>query len=249
MERKWLYFSAAAVILVGLVGWELWINVVHPLYKIDSINLPNEKPVSSGIYNYVKDGVVIGTYRQKTESGTATDLASFLITSVVDVQTDGKSFEVETRLTVNSFNTPITYFVNATLDDSISSIRVKPFDKTYKIENIVNGELFSTQVEPTNPVFIVDNNVPAHWELIINGAKMVPGERYGLSALVPQLNGVKEYELSIDQNLSSITVAGIEYKCKVVRENSSDLIFYFSDGKLILFRNQPLNLEISLKLS
>ena len=242
-----MFFGAAIVILAGLVGWEIWINIAHPLYKISSINLPREVLGSPRVYNYLKDGVIIGTYTQTTERGPTYGIESFLITTVADVQTGGKNFVVKTRLTVNSFDTPLTYFVNATLDGSPSSIRVQRMEKIYEIQNTIQGQVFPTQIEPPSPVVIVDNNIPAHWELIIRGTKMEPGERYGLNALVPQQNGVKEFELSVDEKTSSITVDGVDYKCTVVRENTFDLSFYLSDGKLIRFRNQSQNIEISLK--
>lgn len=247
MDRKWLYFGAAIVILAGLVGWEIWINIAHPLYKISSINLPHEVLGSPRVYNYLKDGVIIGTYTQTTEMGPTSGIESFLVTTVADVQTGGKNFVVETRLTVNSFDTPLTYFVNATLAGTPSSIRVQRIEKVYEIQNTVQGQVFPTQVEPPNPVVIIDNNIPAHWELIISGIRMESGERYGLSALVPQQNGVKEFELSIDEKTSSITVEGVNYICTVIRENNFDLSFYLSNGKLVRFLNQPQNIEISLK--
>ena len=247
MDRKWLFFGAAAVILAGLIGGEIWINIAHPLYKISSINLSSDVLGSARVYNYMKDGVIIGTFMQMTERGPTYGVESFLVTTIADVQTGGKSFVVKTRLTVNSFNTPLTYFVNATLDGSPSSIRVQRMEKIYEIQNTIKGQVFSTQVEPPNPVVIVDNNIPAHWELIIRGVKMESGERYGLIALVPQQNGVKEFELSVDEKTSSITVEGVDYICTVVRENTFDLSFYLSDGKLIRFRNQSQNIEISLK--
>ena len=247
MDRKWLFFGAAVIILAGLVGWEIWINIAHPLYKISSINLSSEVLGSPRIYNYVKDGLIIGTYTQTTEKGPTFGVESFLVTTVADVQTGGKNFVVKTRLTVNSFDAPLTYFVNATLDGSPSSIRVQRMEKIYEIQNTVQGQMYPTQVEPPNPVVIVDNNIPAHWELIIHGVNMKSGERYGLSALVPQQSGVKEFELSVDEKTSSITVEGVEYICTVVRENTYDLSFYLSEGKLIRFRNQPQNIEIILK--
>ncbi|MCX6642141.1 MAG: hypothetical protein NTV15_01980 [Candidatus Bathyarchaeota archaeon] len=160
------------MILTGLVGWEIWINIAHPLYKISSIR----------VYNYMKDGVIIGTYTQTTERGPTYGVESFLVTTVADVQTGGKSFVVKTRLTVNSLDTPLTYFVNATLDGSSSSIRVQRMEKIYEIQNTIQGEVFPMQVEPPNPVVIVDNNIPAHWELIIRNIKMKPGEQ-GIRAL------------------------------------------------------------------
>ncbi len=247
MDRKWLFFGAAVIILGGLVGWEIWINIAHPLYKISSINLSSEVLGSPRIYNYVKDGVIIGTYTQTTERGPTFGVESFLVTTVADVQTGGKNFVVKTRLTVNSAATPLTYFVNATLDGAPSSIRLQRMEKIYEIQNTVQGQVYPKQVEPPNPVVIVDNNIPAHWELIIHGADMKSGERYGLSAIVPQQSGVKEFELSIDEKTSTITVEGVEYICTVVRENTSDLSFYLSDGKLIRYRNQPQNIEIILK--
>ena len=245
LDRKLILIGIGVVIILATFGLDYWYNYTNPVTEITEFSLPKTTPNPHRIYNYYKDGNLVGTYEQTLEP----TAEGYTAAVKINVSPEGNKYIVESLLTVDKQVAPIRYNVNATINDVSSSISLKPNGTSYTLTYKAKTNSTNFNLETTKPIVLIDNNHPTHWELILTGLSLDPGKRYSFKAIVPQQNQIVALEIVQSDKIQNVYVEGVYYNCTVIYENNYDLKFYFSNGELVLFQNQSQNLEIRLSSS
>jgi hypothetical protein len=89
---------------------------------------------------------------------------------------------------------------------------------------------------PANTV-IIDNNNPAHWELLMKSFNAEAGKKYGINTFTPQGAVVQKIEFGIDTSHQFVAIDTMSYECIVAREPNFQIALYFYNGDLIQYKN------------
>jgi len=101
---------------------------------------------------------------------------------------------------------------------------------------------------PVNTV-IIDNNSPAHWELLMKSFNAEAGKKYSINSFVPQGAVVQEIEFSVDSIHQFVNIGTKSYECVVARAPDFQITLYFYNGDLIQYNNDVDGIIIVKKMT
>lgn len=227
----------AALILAGAIGIELYTNFTNPQIDYTPGTFTSLLIGSTQIFDYYKDGNLIGTYAYILTNQTSGSETLYTLKTVVDAIYQEKNLTVNSTYKFRGEAIPATYEVDFDLDGVDSKIACKFLGGDVVIDSSTQGRNQTVSVPFPENTVIIDNNNPAHWELLMKSFIAEVGKKYRISAFVPQGAGVQGLEFGVDTSHQFVSIGTNTYECVVAREPNFQITLFFYHGNLIQFRN------------
>ncbi len=226
-----------ALIIAGAVAVELYSNFSNPFIDYSPtgyINLLTGAPQS---FNYYKDGNLIGTYTYNLSNQTSGGSNQYTLTTKVDIIYQFTHLEVNTTHQFLSEVSHISYNEDFSSNGTMTSLHCLFAGDNVNVVNYSEGKNQTLSVAlPTNTV-LIDNNDPAHWELLSKSFNASEGSKYYVNAFVPQGGVIQQFEYGVDTAHQFVNIGSKSYECVVAREPNFEITLYFYNGDLIQYRN------------
>ena len=237
MNNRAVLIIGVAILAVA-VGLELWYTNSNPVipYAPTSFNDTDLGQVKS--FSYIKDGEVIGTYLYTVAVDRSASPSPYTASTHSDITYKGSHIVLDTSLTFSSTMAPRFYRVRATVNGTLSTIACSFSPESVMIVNTSGGKNQNLTVSLPAGTVVVDNNNPAHWEILYRSFKPRLGKIYGMTAFVPQSGNVYDYQIGLDPSTKPVTIEAQSYNCVVVREPDIGVVAYFYGGSLMRFDSQ-----------
>lgn len=187
---------------------------------------------------YLKSMENVGTYTYSVVE----DGGDYLMTGSTDVSNDGKRIQLDAVFTFTDQLEPVEYEVQAISDGDESSIRVEFSDSDIISWVTVDDVTLNITEEYVDGVFLVENNMPGFWEIILNSVTLEEGVKYNGNIYIPQGAVVFPITLVVSKDPQNIWVDGVQLSCKVVKEADLDMSFYLYEGELVQLRDDTQDL-------
>jgi len=123
----------------------------------------------------------------------------------------------------------------------MQSISILPnfFLKRARISKIsFNNDTVTTSNEFPEGTFLVENNMPGLWEILLISSNMEQGQRYNAMVFIPQGGSLFNLEFYVNNDLQTLNLNGEQYSCTVIQESRLELRFYIYEGTLLQMRNE-----------
>jgi len=230
-------FVLGAIILIGAVAVELYSNYANPYIEYAPSSFSSLLTDTPQRFGYYKDGTLIGTYTYTLTTQTSGSKTLYTLTTTIDANYQDTQLILNTTHRFLGETSHIEYTVNTDLAGAKSHVEcVFLGGKAGIITTFQGKNMTTTATLPSNTV-IIDNNDPAHWELLMKSFSAEAGKRYRVSALVPQGAAVQTLEFGVDTSHQFVNIGSKSYECIVAREPNYEITLYFYQGNLIQYKN------------
>ena len=227
----------AALILAGAIGIELYSNFVTTVTDYAPTGFTNLTMDTPQVFDYYKDGTLIGTYSYTITSKTTGAVTLYTLVTVVDATYQSQHLSVNSTYRFTGATKPVGYEVDFGLNSTTSRLVTTYADGNAFIVTSAAGANQTLTVPLPGNVVTIDNNNPAQWELLQKSFTPKPGQIYGVNALVPQGAVVQSVEYGVDTNHQFVSIGGKSYECVVARDPDFQISLYFYQGNLIQYKN------------
>ena len=233
-----------ALILVGAVAVELYSNFSNPFISYTPTGYSNLLTGSPQMFNYYKDGVLLGTYTYDLHILKSGNSTQYLLDTYINIKYQFNHITVNSTHSFLSEVSHLSYTTQYGLNTTKTTLHCNFTGNNVTVMSNTGGknQTFSV-VLPTNTV-IIDNNDPAHWELLSKSFNAMEGSKYYVNAFVPQGAAVQQFEYGVDTPHQFVSIGSKNYECVVAREPNFEITLYFYKGDLIQFRNDVDNILI-----
>ncbi|MBE0634330.1 hypothetical protein IH574_07130, partial [Candidatus Bathyarchaeota archaeon] len=85
--------------------------------------------------------------------------------------------------------------------------------------------------------FLVENNMPGFWDILLRSTELKEGQRYKAQAYIPQGGRMFDLEFYVNEGTKPLTIDGDEYACTLIQESKLSLSFYMYEGELVQMRD------------
>lgn len=230
-------FLLGVIILVGAIAVELYSNFANPLidytpssYKSLIIGAPQQ-------FDYYKEGELIGTYAYTLNTQTSGSSTYYTLQTSVEITYKDEQVTLETTHRFLDEVSQVGYTVGVDIGGATTNLTCNFIGGKVLITTSSQGKNQTTTLTlPANTV-IIDNNNPAHWELLMKSFNAEAGKIYGINAFIPQGAVVQKIEFGIDTSHQFVNIDTKSYECIVAREPNFQIALYFYNGDLIQYKN------------
>jgi hypothetical protein len=227
-----------AIILVGAVAVELYSNFSDPYLTYTPGAFTSLVTDTPQRFNYYKEGEPIGTYTYTLTSETRSQQTLYSLTATNNATYQGnKLLVVSTHRFLGAAN-HVSYTVNSNVAGVVSNLECAFLAGKVSIIFTSSDKSQSVTVTPGENAIIIDNNDPAHWELLMKSATFEPGKKYKVNAILPQSGLTSELEFGVDTAHQYVNIGSKSYECIVAREPNYEITLYFYQGDLIKYDNK-----------
>ena len=233
----------AALLLSVTIAIELYSYYVNPFidYKPTGLSLITTEVLK---FNYIKDGTLIGLFEYQITADASGTSRLYTINSTSEVVFEEKHLVVNSTYRISDTVEPMSYTVDADLGGDKSYTRCVFTEGKTTITRTRNNSVRSDDIVTPASFVVMDNNNPAHWEILLKSFKAEPGNKYRINALIPQAGVIYTLEVGIDSSPQSINIGSKIFQCLVVRELNLELVLYFYQGSLLQYKNNQDNIVI-----
>jgi hypothetical protein len=237
-------FLLGAIILVGAVAVELYTNFANPYIDYAPGNFNQLLTGAPQVFDFYKEGERIGTYTYTLYMQMSSSQTIYMLTTGIDLVYEGSPLSLNTTHVFLGAASHIEYTVEADLAGSKNSV-----DCTFQSGNAVvatksQGKNQTMTLALSPNTVLIDNNDPAHWELLKKSFAPEAGKKYKLNAIVPQGAIITPLEFGVDTAHQYVNIGSKSYDCVVAREPNYEITLYFYDGNLIQYKNDIDNVLI-----
>jgi hypothetical protein len=231
-------FILGAILLAGAVAVELYSNFANPYleYAPGAFNsLLTNTPQN---FDYYKDGVKIGTYTYTLTTETRSSQTLYTLATTSNATYDGSKLIVDSTHRFLGAANHVEYTVDSDVAGVTSHLECVFLAGKVGIEFKSGTKSQSVSLTPGANAIIIDNNDPAHWELLMKSTTFEPGKRYKVNAILPQSGTTAELEFGVDTAHQYVNIGTKSYECVVAREPNYEITLYFYQGNLIKYENR-----------
>ena len=237
-----------AIILAGAIAVELYTNFANPLidYKPDNYtSLIVDTPQQ---FDYYKEGTLIGTYTYTLNTKTSGSSTLHTLQTSVDITYKDQPLTLETTHRFLNEVSQVSYTVNFDIGGVTTNLLCNFLGGKVLITTSSQGKNQTTTMTlPANTV-IIDNNNPAHWELLMKSFNAEAGKKYGINTFTPQGAVAQKIEFGVDTSHQYVNIDTKSYDCIVAREPNFQIALYFNNGNLIQYKNDAEGIIIVKKM-
>lgn len=231
-------FILGAIILVGAVAVELYSNFANPYIAYTPGTYTQLLTDTPQKFNYYKDGTLIGTYTYTLTTESRSSQTLYTLTTTSNATYEGSKLVVNSTHRFLGETNHVEYTVDSNLADVVSHIECAFLAGKVGII-FTSGEKSQTlTVTPEADTIIIDNNDPAHWELLMKSFTAEAGKKYSVNALLPQSATAVKLEFGVDTAHQYVNIGSKSYECVVAREPNYEITLYFYQGNLIKYENE-----------
>jgi hypothetical protein len=237
-----------ALIIAGAVVVELYSDFTNPFIVYAPIGYTNLLIGTPQQFNYYKDGVLIGAYSYTLSNQTSGSSTIYTLNTSVDVVYQFNHLTVNSTYRFLSEVSHMSYGIDFGSNGTKSSLECVFVGNNVTINSYSQGKNQTVSVTlPTNTV-LIDNNNPAHWELLAKSFTAPAGSKYNINTFVPQGSVIQQFEYGVDTSHQFVTIGSRSYECVVTREPDFEITLFFYQGNLIQYRNDVDNIVIVKKI-
>ncbi len=233
-----------ALIIVGAVAVELYSNFSNPFIDYAPTGYTNLLTGSPQVFNYYKDGELIGTYTYDLSTQTSGSSTQYLLDTSVNITYQFNHLTVTTNHSFLSEVSHLGYTIHYGLNTTKTTLQCVFVGDNVNIMTNTGGKNQTISVALPSNTVLIDNNDPAHWELLSKSFNAMEGSKYHVNAFVPQGAIVQQFEYGVDTAHQFVSIGSKSYECVVAREPNFEITLYFYNGDLIQFRNDADNVLI-----
>jgi hypothetical protein len=227
-------FILGALIIAGAVVVELYSNFSNPFIDYTPTGYTNLLIGAPQRFNYYKDSALVGTFTYTLNSQTS---GGYTLNTTVDIIYQFNHLTVNSTYHFLNEISHLAYTVDYSLNETRTTLRCIFVGDKVSIISYSGGKNQTLSVTlPVNTV-LVDNNNPAHWELLAKSFIAAEGSKYNINGLVPQGGVVQQFEYGVDTAHQFVSIGSKSYECLVTREPTFEITLYFYKGDLIQFKN------------
>jgi len=234
LKRRYILLGLILILAATLLI-EYYTNWRFPKQDLILVGVPTLEIGKSQTFSYDYQLERVGTY-----SYTITGKEGELYTMVcnTDVNSSGQIIHLESNFIFNDQYKPNSYLLTVLQGDEVNMIDVS-FENGNVISKVsFNNDTVTTSNEFPEGTFLVENNMPGLWEILLISSNMEQGQRYNAMVFIPQGGSLFNLEFYVNNDLQTLNLNGEQYSCTVIQESRLELRFYIYEGTLLQMRNE-----------
>lgn len=228
-----------ALILGGAIALELYTNYADPFIDYAPNSFTNLITDAPQRFSFYKDGERIGNYSYTLTALNSGGQTLYTLSTSVDAVYQGSVLRLNTTHRFLTATSHLEYTVDTDLAGQVSHVECVFLGDTAGISTSSQGKRQNTTLTLKPNTVIVDNNDPAHWELLSKSFSPEPGKKYKVNALVPQGAVIQTLEFGVDISHQFVNIGSKSFECVVAREPNYEITLYFYEGHMIQYKNEP----------
>ena len=252
MKKIWIIAFFVALI-GGVALFEYWTNLQFPLVQFEPSPLPELNIGRKMTYTYSLGGETLGNHSFWIESkgrysreGDFKGHDAYFTRSFTSVTKNGDKAEIESIYVLSVDFEPIEYKINASLGGELQSITCI-FDKESVTGQLEMGDTFFEEntTIPENTV-LIDNMMVGHWYLLFNAFILEPGNRVRITAYVPQMLGLLDFDLVAEKKHTTIQWDEDSIEVRVISASRFNLDFYIYNREIVIMKETQQDITLTL---
>ncbi len=237
-----------ALIIAGAVAVELYSNFSNPFIDYAPTGYTNLLIGAPQRFNYYKDGDLIGTFTYTLSGQTSGGSTLYTLDTAVDIIYQFNHLTVNSTYQFHSEVSHVGYNLDFGQNGTKTNLRCVFAGDKVSVMSDSQGKNQTISVTLPSDTVLVDNNNPAHWELLAKSFNAKEGSKYSINAFVPQGGVVQQFEYGVDTAHQFVSIGSKSYECVVTREPNFEITLYFYNGDLIQYKNDVDNILIVKQL-
>lgn len=225
------------LIIVGAIALELYNDYYNPFIDYAPTGYTNLLIGTPQRFNYYKDGALIGTFTYTLSNQTSGGSTLYTLNTAVDIDYQFNHLTVNTTYQFLSEVTHVGYNIDFGSNGTKSTLQCVFVSDQVDIISNNQGKNQTISVPLSSNTVLVDNNNPAHWELLAKSFTATEGGKYHINAFIPQGGDVQQLEYGVDTAHQFVNIGLRNYECVVTREPNFEITLYFYKGDLIQYKN------------
>jgi len=226
-----------AIILGGAVALELYQNFANPYIDYSPGSFTNLLIGSPQVFNYYKDGSIIGNYTYLLTQQTAAGQTLYTLKTGINAIYQGQGISLNTTHRFLGPTRHVDYSVNADIAGGASSVQCVFNGNAVGLNMTSQGKSQTLNLSLLPDTVLIDNNDPVHWELLMKSFTAQEGKAYNVNVLTPQGATVQTLQIGISTSHQFINIGGKSYECVVMTEPDLQISVFFFQGNMIQFQN------------
>jgi hypothetical protein len=233
LKRSYV-IAGVFIILASTFLIEYYTNTRFPTQEIIISNVPELEIGRVHTFSYEHELELVGTYSYTITSKQG-DL--YTLVSSTDVTVEAGSIQLESSFVFDEQYKPEEYILTVDQDGDINE-----FEVSFTGGNVVSNVTFANETvtlseEFPEGAYLVENNMPGFWEILLLSSDLDIGARYTAQVYIPQGGTLFELEFYVQNDPQTITVEGKQLSCTIIQESKLDLKFYLYNGEMVQMRN------------
>ena len=226
--------AVIGIIFVASFVIEYYTDQLIPEVEVNIQTLPDYTTGVTSAFSFMRQGSNVGTYSYNVEKTGV----GYVVMSETRVEFEEKSTTLQSNYTFGATLNPLDYSLH--IDSSGESTEIICSFTENQVITTVNFENKTVDIEAELPenVVLVENNMPGHWELLLQTVDLEPGNRYIIHVFVPQVANVVSVTLTVDKNPVKLNIDSVEYECQRIREIDLQYAFFLYEEQLLEFRDE-----------
>lgn len=226
--------AGVILILASSFVIEYYTNSRFPTTALPLIGVPELPIGETNEFTCIREMEQVGTYSY-TVTGKSGGVYTML--SATDVSVEGKRLQLTSSFTFDEVYRPELYMLTVEQGEETNK-----FNVTFSGGNVTSTVQFSnesvTLSEPfPDDAFLVENNMPGFWDILLRSTELKEGQRYKAQAYIPQGGRMFDLEFYVNEGTKPLTIDGDEYACTLIQESKLSLSFYLYEGELVQMRD------------
>jgi len=241
-------FILGAIILGGAIVIELYSNFSNPLIDYAPGTYSSLLTNTPQRFDYYKDGTIIGTYTYTLTPQTRDSQNLYTLETTVGVTYQDKQFTVNTTHHFLGETSHVGYTVDSNIGGVTSHIECVFLGGKVSIISTSQGRNQTNTITLPSNTILIDNNNPAHLELLTKSFTAEAGMKYRINVLIPQGATIQQFEFGVDTSHQFVNIGSKSYECVVAREPNFQITLYLYNGDLIQYKNEADGILIVKKM-
>ncbi len=236
-RQKWILIAIGAIIgSTFLIDY--FVSTKYPEELLVITRIPDLKVGTEYTYIFFRNEENLGNHsysiKNKNQSGSST---TYTIDTSINLISEGKTLDLSGRYTFNQDFTPIHYQLNASEHGDITIITCEFNNGRVNTSVDVQGEVITMSEEIKPDTLLIENTMPAYWEILFQSTSLKQGRRYKAEVFIPQANRVVSISLFVDTKKIQVDLGEETVEATVVKLSDLNLIFYLYRDELIVYRD------------
>jgi hypothetical protein len=242
LRTRWIIVGIVAIIVASVL-FDYYTTYRYPQVPITITGISNLKVGTNATFIFLRNDENIGnhSYRIVDIQGSGSS-ALYTIETYTFVTSNNKTLELKGRYTFNNEYLPAHYELNATQGGNTTTIICTFYDAEVNETVIDRGEETTLQSNLPNGTLLIENTMPAYWDILFRSTNMQQAKRYTGQIFIPQFDEVTTLSLFVEPNKSQRQLGDTKVDATVINFSDLSLIFYVYQGKLIAYRDDSQSL-------
>ena len=225
--------AVIVIIFVASFVIEYYTNKQFPEEEVVVKTLPEYKTGELNTFSFIRQGITVGDFSYILEK----NISGYSVSTSTEVEYEGKTTQIESSYQFGATMNPLDYFVHIDSGGEITDIECE-FTESQVLTTVdFKNQTINLETDLPENVFLVENNMPGYWELILQTLELKPDIRYKLRVFIPQAADVFTITLTVDDNPVNLNIEGVDYECQRIREVDRQYTFLLYEGHLLEFKD------------